>query len=139
MPVTYKIFHDPILVFIRYFGHVTLPDIAQALKQFSKEGANYQGQPHFFDFSRVTSYDVDYNEFFKLIGHLADAYPQSTGEHLFVFFAPDGPPADLSAILRVPYAQSPTLLVRIARTPEQAFDILGNERPEVLAQLNIDA
>lgn len=136
MSITYKIFEDPVVVFIRYVGHVTLHDVTTALEQFAKEGAAYQGQPHFFDFSQVTSYKIDYIEFFTFMGRLADVYPFSAGEHLFVFFAPDGPPADLSEILRKPYANSSTILLRTARTRDQALDILGDKRAEVLAQLN---
>jgi len=139
LPFSYKIFQDPLLVYIRYYGRVELPDVAKALSQFSSEVSNYHRQPHFLDFSRVTDYNVDYTEFFKLMGELAEAYPMSRGEHLFVFYAPEGPPADLAEILCKPFLDSPTLIVRTARTLEHAFDILGQQRPEIMTQMNADA
>lgn len=136
MPVTFKILQDPLLVYIRYSGHLVTSDIRDAVTQFAQGGAAYHGQPHLFDLSRVTSSDINYPEFFAFMGQLADVYPMSKGENLFVFYAPDGPPAALSQILRKPFEQTPTMLVRAASTREQAFDILGNEREDLREQLD---
>ena len=139
MPVDYTIFKDPTLVYIRYFDHVEPNDIICALRLFTTEAREYAQQPHFFDLSSVKSYAIDYNQFFKLLGQLADVYPQSSGEHLCVFFAPDGPPAELADILRKPFEGSDTMLIRLARTRQQAFDILGSPRKDLIKHMETQA
>ena len=139
MPVEYRILKDPTLVYIRYFAHIEPRDIINALKAFAAEAAEYAQQPHFFDLSAVTSFEIDYTEFFKLLGQLVEAYPQSAGEHLCVFYAPDGPPAQLADVLRKPYADSDVMLIRVARTREQAFDILGSTRSDLIRHMEAPA
>ena len=135
MPVDYRILTDPTLVYIRYFDHVTPIDILTSLRRFKTEAAEYVGQPHLFDLSKVTSFDIDYPDFFKLLGELVDLYPASSGEHLFVFFAPEGTPADLAAELRKPYDGSHVLLIRHATTQSEALDILGTRRTDLIKTL----
>jgi hypothetical protein len=136
MPVEYTIFKSPQLYYIRYHGHVVIDEIMAALQQFSREPVFAHGQPHFFDLSQVTSHKVDYPMFFKLMAQLADVYPQSKGEQLMVFHAPQGPPAELTANLRKPWEGSETILIRVTDTREQAFDILGGARADLVAHIN---
>lgn len=101
-PVEYVILENPTLVFICYFGHIKQSDVRSTLTQFAKEGRHYIWQPNLFDFSHVTIYDIDYTDFFKTLGPLAEVYPQSAGEHFFAFYAPDGIAAKLAEQMRKP-------------------------------------
>lgn len=135
MPVEYKIFEDPILVCIRYSGHIVLQDVTAALEQFAQEPTRYLGQPHFFDLSDVTGFSFDYPKFFQILGNLADLYPAKAGEHLFVFLAPPGPPAELAHQLSPPLGEENPFIARIAQTLDQALDILGHRHPDLMAHL----
>ncbi len=135
MPVEYAFFTNPQLNYIRYHGHVTLDEITNALQQFSREPALEHGQPHFFDFSQITSYEINYPKFLKFMAKLVDIYPSSGGEQLNVFHAPSGPPAEMAEMARKPWDGSETILIRITHTREQAFDILGGVRHDLLAHI----
>jgi hypothetical protein len=135
MPVEFEIFTDPTLVYIRYYGHVKTEEIMDALTQFAAEGAHLAGQTHFFDFSMITSNEFDYPLFFKLLAKLADVYPAEVNQQLNVFYAPPGPPAEMAEIVRNSWGGSNKILIRTAQTQEQAFDILGWSRPDVVAHM----
>ncbi|WP_049834560.1 hypothetical protein [Octadecabacter temperatus] len=135
MPVEFEIFTDPTLVYIRYHGHVKTAEIMEALTQFAPRGAALAGQTHFFDFSKITSYEVDYPLFFKFMAKLLDIYPPEVGQQLNVFYAPPGPPEEMAEMARNPWEGSSKILIRTAQTQEQAFDILGWPRPDVVAHM----
>jgi hypothetical protein len=135
MPVEYTIFTSPQLNYIRYHGHVVLDEIMTALQQFAREPAFANGQPHYFDLSQVTSYEIDYHKFFRVMAKIVDVYPRSAGEHMMAFHAPPGPPAELAAIVRKPWIVSDTILIRVCDTKEQVFDILGGARDDLLAHI----
>ena len=125
MPVDYDVLDDPPLVLIRYHGHVEMAEITRSLSQFAAEGRQHDHQTHLFDISGVTSYTLDYPEYFRLLGKLADVYPVGAPERLFVFLAPSGPPAEMVAALRRPYDGSGPIVIRVADTVDAALDILG--------------
>lgn len=135
MPVDFEIFTDPTLVYIRYHGHVQTAEIMDALTRFAATNAHLAGQTHFFDFSKISSYDVDYPLFFKFMAKLADVYPSEAGQQFNVFYAPPGPPSEMAEMARNPWEGSDKILIRTAQTQEQAFDILGWTRPDVLAHM----
>ena len=88
-----------------------------------------------YDFSKISSYEVDYPLFNKFMAKLADIYPPEVGQQLNVFYAPPGPPAEMAEMARVPWEGSSKILIRTAETQEQAFDILGWSRPDVVAHM----
>jgi hypothetical protein len=135
MPVDYTIFTSPQFNYIRYHGHVMLDEIMTALQHFAREPLFAHGQPHYFDLSQVTSYEIDYPLFFRLMAKLVDVCPRSAGEQLMVFHAPPGPPAELAAIVLKPWQGSNTILIRVCGTKEQVFDILGGVRDDLLAHI----
>ncbi|WP_093994906.1 hypothetical protein [Octadecabacter ascidiaceicola] len=139
LPVDYEIFADPTLVYIRYYGHVKTAEIMDALTRFASSYAHLAGQTHFFDFSKITSYEVDYPLFFKFMAKLTDIYPAEVGQQLNVFFAPPGPPAEMAEMARNPWEGSDKILIRTAQTQEQAFEILGWPRPDVVAHMEAHA
>lgn len=132
MPVEYKFFTDPALTFLRYHGHIHVDELIIAAKRYAKEPQAGKPQPHLFDLSRVTSYDFDFTKLATFMAQLADIYPTSGGEQLFVFFAPPGKPAEMAEFARRPWEGSSTILIRVVQTSEQAFDILGGTRSDVI-------
>lgn len=136
MPVEFEVLTDPNVVYIRYSGHIKPSDITSAVENFAKASAGYSEFPHLLNLSDVTGFTIDYPEFFKLLGRLADVYPESSGERLFVFLAPPGPPAELAAAIRVPLDRSDSMLIRVASGPDEALDILGLQHPALRRQLD---
>ncbi|MCF2903755.1 hypothetical protein L0666_02045 [Octadecabacter sp. CECT 8868] len=87
---------------------------------------------HFFDFSRVSSYDIDYPKYLAFMAQLADIYPQNIGEQLFVFYAPEGPAAEMAEMARRPWEWSKTTIIRTAFTLDNALHILGGRREDLI-------
>ncbi|WP_281954849.1 hypothetical protein [Pseudophaeobacter arcticus] len=135
MPIDYKFFNDPALVFIRYYGHITADELIEASQRFALEPDFVPGQPHFFDMSQITSYDIDFPKFLAFMANLAEIYPSGECEQLFVFYAPEGKPAEMADMARKPWEGSSSIFIRVAHTRDQAFDILGGERSDVLAHI----
>lgn len=136
MAIEYKFLDNPALVFIQYHGHITADDLLASATRFADEPALQPNVSHFFDFSRVTSYDIDFTKFLSFMAKLADIYPQGKGEQLFVFYAPEGKPAEMAEMARRPWEGSKSTFIRVAHTLDGAFDILGGPRDDVLAQIN---
>lgn len=131
MPVSYAFFDEPPLIYIRYSGHVTAEEIKDVVHRFAKEPFHAPNQPHLIDLSSVDSYGTDYAEYFSLHALLLDLYPKKNGEQFMVFHAPPGVPAELGALLSKPWDSTDHVLLRLAETREQAFDILGGMRRDV--------
>jgi len=110
--------------------------LIDAAKRFATEPDLKNGVPHFFDFSKVTGYNIDFTKFLAFMANLSDIYPEGHGEQLFVFYAPPGKPAEMAEMARRPWEGSKSILIRVAQTQEQAFDILGGERSDILAYIN---
>lgn len=62
-------------------------------------------------------------------------FTPSAGGQINAFHAPSGPPAEMAEMVRKPWERSDTILVRACNTLEQAFDILGGVRDDLLAHL----
>lgn len=131
MPIDYAFFTDPPLAFIRYHGHIVVDELINAANKFALEEENVPGLPHFFDFSRVTSYKLDYTKFLGFMARLSEIYPPDAEEQMFVFYAPSGKPTEMAELARRPWEGSGTILIRVAQCQQQAFDILGGDRPDV--------
>ncbi|MDO6733065.1 hypothetical protein Q4555_00185 [Octadecabacter sp. 1_MG-2023] len=136
MPIDYQFLSNPSLAFIYYQGHITADDLICAATRFAKEPTLEPGLPHFFDFSRVASYDIDYPKYFAFMAQLADIYPQEDGEQLFVFYAPEGPPAEMAEMARKPWEGSKTAIIRAAFTLNEALDILGGPRADLVSLID---
>jgi hypothetical protein len=86
--LSYRIFLDRGLVYVRYGSRVDFSDSGALFAAYTRDPDFRPGQKHLVDFSAVTDIDTDYARLLAVQAAKADAFVFPTGETLMVYFAP---------------------------------------------------
>lgn len=138
MPAEYKIFQNPDLVFIRFFGHVDIDEITDALSEFGQDSRFRFGMPHYFDLSQLVSFERNMPKIMAWMAMVAGVYPADGSEQLMVFHAPPGPAFDLMVQIRKSWDGGPKhpVVMRVLQGQDDALQVLGITHPSLSSLLN---
>lgn len=89
MSLTYRIFPDRGLVYVRYGARVDFAESGAMFAAYTRDPDFRPGQKHLVDFSAVTEIDTDYTRLLAVQAAKADTFVFPAGETLMVYYAPN--------------------------------------------------
>jgi len=134
MPVTYRIFPQRNLVYVRFEGHALVADSFAALGAFAQDPDFRPGLNQLIDLTAVTGFQPDYLEVFRLQAAKAGIFRPAQQQSLSVYIAPGGAPLRLVRQILKSWEGIPGITHSVAESEAQALEILGMPE-ESVAQL----
>lgn len=138
MPVSFRIFPNRGLVYVRYEGDATVTDSTAAFQTYMAHPDCRPGQNQLVDLSRVTSIENDYAKLMKLQAMKAEVFAAGGTETLVVYYAPTPLTLKLARIIERPWEIVPGVIPIVVQTEDEALSILG-QRENAFGALLADA
>ena len=134
MPLTFQIFPQRGLVYIRYTGYLRLADTVQAFAEYARHPDCAPGQKQLVDLAGVTGYERDFTELMKVQAQKAETFTGGRSETLLVYYAPTEMTLELAHTIDKSWTDVPGVVISIQSTEDGALAILG-QKEETLADL----
>ena len=125
MPVTFKIFRERGLVFVKYEGFAHLYESFQAFGAYAAHPDFRPGQKQLVDLSGVTGVEKDYVKLFALQARKADVFLGSGAQTLLVYYAPTKLSAGLAESVLKSWEPSGAVIPLVQSDQAEALQILG--------------
>ncbi|MEL6958546.1 MAG: hypothetical protein AAGL89_06290 [Pseudomonadota bacterium] len=125
MPVNFRIFSEPALVYVRYDGYAWLQETIDASQACAADPRFRPTLPHLFDFSGVTGYEMDFGRFFKLQADLLEMYVPLDSEMLAAIHAPNRVAQEMAKLAKNFWDPVPGAVLRVMEDFDIALDFLG--------------
>ncbi len=125
MPVTYQIFPERGLVYVRYEGFAKLDESFEVFGAYMQDPLFRPGQKQLVDLSRVTGLERDYPRMFALQAKKVEAFMQSNVQTLMVYYAPDDVNYELARTILRSWEPSGMVVATAQRSEAETLNILG--------------
>lgn len=135
MPVTFRIFPDRGLVYVRYTGHCAIDETRRALEAYAIHPDRAPGQKQLVDLSAVTSFDRDYANLIAVQARKADLFIGSDTETLLVYFAPEAPGQDMARMAQRSWDDVDAVVAIVQQDEGEALSLLGQPERSLTALL----
>ncbi|SIN94684.1 hypothetical protein [Vannielia litorea] len=124
MPVTYRIFPEIGLVFVRYAGHASISETMQAFGRYMADPAYRPGQKQLVDLSAVTGFDTDYAALLAIQAKKAEAFLRGP-ETVMVYHAPTPETAAMARLIMRSWEELDAIVPILQDTERGALEVLG--------------
>ncbi|MEM8730403.1 MAG: hypothetical protein AAGF79_10845 [Pseudomonadota bacterium] len=125
MPVSFRIFPNRGLAFLRFDGHLDLEDMLAMLKAYKRHPDRRPGQKQLIDLGQATGFDRDYAKIFAIRARQIDLFASGTVETLMVHYAPTRIARDISLTVFGPQAPIKGVIPLLQDTEAYALSLLG--------------
>jgi hypothetical protein len=125
LSLTYRIFPDRGLVFVRYGHRVDFSESGAVFAAYARDPDFRPGQKHLVDFSAVTEIDSDYTRLLALQAFKADTFVVPAGETLMVYYAPTPETYRVARWALRSWEGIPGVVVRLLNDEAAALAFLG--------------
>lgn len=126
MPARFTILPDRGLVYVRYQGHVTLDDTAEAVGRYMRHPLYRPGQMQLVDLSEVSGFRFDFVRLMALQAQKADLFRPADGvQTLLVYYAPHEEGYKMAKLILRSWQGVTSVVATIQRHESEALDILG--------------
>ena len=135
MPISFRILPGRGLVYVRYAGHISFSETAQAFGEYMRHPDMRLGQQQLIDLSLVTDWVRDFGALLKLQAQKADAFLGAGHEVLFVYLAPSDRTQPMARMVLRSWEDVPGVIPLIAETEADALEVLGQPERTIDAML----
>ena len=125
MPISFQILPRRGLVYVRYAGHISFSETAQAFGAYMQHPDMRRGQKQLIDLAAVTDRDRDFAELLRLQAIKADAFLGAGHEVHFVYYAPTARTLPMARMVLRSWEDVPGVIPLIAETEADALAVLG--------------
>lgn len=125
MSVSFRIFPNRGLVFVRYAGFARLDDTLAAFAEYARHPDCRPGQKQLVDLSGITGYEADFTKLMEIQAKKADVFAAEGVETLMVYFAPGQKLRDLAQLVMRSWEPFDSVVALIQDDEAQALELLG--------------
>ena len=125
MSVSFRIFPDRGLVFVRYDGFARLAGTLAAFAEYARHPDCHPGQKQLVDLSGITGYEADFTKLMEVQANKADVFAAEGVETLMVYFAPGQELRDLAQLVMRSWEPFDSVVALIQDDEAQALELLG--------------
>jgi len=131
MPVTFQILTERSLVYVNMSGLVSADESFEVFGEYVQHKDYRPPQNQLIDMSDVTDVDQNFPKLMEMQAQKADAMVGGETETLLVYLAPTDVAFALASTILKSWQGLDGVIARVARTEEQALDILGQREKTV--------
>lgn len=125
MPVSFRIFPNRGLVYVRYEGEANFENSSTVFEQYTRHPDCRPGQKQLLDLSRLTGIITSYPDLMKLQARKADLFITGHSETLIVYYAPTEIARRVANIMERTWDNVPGVVPLVVEQEEQALSLLG--------------
>lgn len=125
MPVSYRIFRERGLVYVKYSGHAVVSETMTAFEAYAKDPDCAPGQKQLVDLSEVKGMEANYVEILKLQARKADVFAATGVETLVVYYAPTDVSMSLARLVERSWQDFDAVVPIIQQNEANALELLG--------------
>jgi hypothetical protein len=125
MPVSFKIFRDRGLVYVKYEGFALLDESARTFAAYAAHPEFRPGQKQLVDLAGVTGIEKDYVKLFALQARKADVFLGSGAQTLLVYYAPTPVSFAMAESVLRSWEPSGAVIPLVQQDEAEALEILG--------------
>lgn len=125
MSVTYQIFAEKGLVYVRYIGHVNIAEADAAIDSYRGDPAYAPGQRQLVDLAAATSWEHDFPRLIALQAKKAGAFMDPAAPVLVVAHAPNETARKIADYTGRSWDGIDAVVFRVAATETDALEMLG--------------
>lgn len=125
MAVSFRIFPERGLVFVRYEGTARVTDTSAVFAQYMQHPHFRPGQKQLVDLGGLSDMDADFPELMKLQAHKADAFLAGLSETLVVYHAPTELTLKMARFVERSWDDVPGVVPIVVQHEEEALSLLG--------------
>lgn len=135
MSVSFRIFPDRGLVYVRYAGFARLDDTLAAFAQYARHPAVRPGQKQLVDLSAMTGYEQDFTKLMQVQAQKADVFGTDGVQTLMVYFAPTPLSRDIARLALRSWEPFEAVVALIQDDEAQSLELLGQPERSFAALL----
>ncbi|MBS8228632.1 hypothetical protein [Vannielia litorea] len=124
MPLSYRIFADIGLVYVRYEGYAQISETMEMFGRYMADPDFRPGQKQLVDLSPVTSFDTDYPTLLAIQAKKAEAFLQGP-ETIICYYAPTPRTREMSNLVMRSWAELDAIVAVVQDTEAGALEVLG--------------
>ncbi|PRX38249.1 hypothetical protein SAMN05216257_103225 [Meinhardsimonia xiamenensis] len=124
MAVTFSIFPERGLVYVRYEGEARLADTMAAFAEYAAHPDCRPGQKQLVDLSAVTGVEMNFAQLMEMQARKADLFGTAE-ETLMVYFAPTPEARRIANLAMRSWQGLGKVVALVAETEKQALELLG--------------
>lgn len=125
MPVSFKIFPERGLVYVRYTGFARLDESLEVFGRYATHPDFRPGQKQLVDLSDVTGIETDYVKLFALQARKADVFLGHDVQTLLVYYAPTSVSMELAESVIRSWEPSGSVIPLIQEDEGESLQLLG--------------
>lgn len=125
MSVSFRIYPERGLVFVRYEGFLRLKDTLGAFAEYARHPDCRPGQKQLVDFTRVTGYEKDFTRLMEVQAHKVDVFAAEGAETLMVYVAPHQLSKELARLVLRSWEPFDSVVALIQEDEADALELLG--------------
>lgn len=125
MSVSFRIFPDRGLVFVRYQGFAKLEDTLAAFAEYACHPDCAPGQKQLVDLSGITGFDRDFPKLMEVQARKADVFAANGVETLMVYYAPTKLTKEIARLVLRSWEPFDSIVALIQEDEAQALELLG--------------
>ncbi|WP_254656006.1 hypothetical protein [Wenxinia marina] len=123
--MTFRIFPERGLVYVRYEGFADLDGTAEAFAAYAAHPDFRPGQRQLVDLSGVTGFDRDFVKLIRLQAQKAGEFGTGATQTLIVYYAPTAESREMAALIQRSWAHIPSVVTRVQETEAGTLEVLG--------------
>ncbi|PWE30321.1 hypothetical protein [Pararhodobacter marinus] len=139
MPASFRILPARGLVYVRYWGFVTIDDSVRLIREYLPHPDRSPGQKQLIDLSDVSGFESDIVRLMEIQAQKADIFRPTDGtQTLLVYYAPHDEGFEMAKLIMRSWQGVASVISTIQRRETDALDILGLPERDVEALVSDD-
>lgn len=125
MSVSFRIFPDRGLVFVRYSGVLRLEETVAAFAEYAQHPDCHPGQKQLVDLSGVTGFEPDFVKLMEVQAHKSEVFGSEGTETLMVYVAPHKLGKQLARLVLRSWEPFDSVVALVQEDEAHALELLG--------------
>jgi hypothetical protein len=125
LPLTFRILPDLGLSYVRYAGHVTVAEAAEAIAAYFAHPDFRPGQKQLVDLAAVTSFERNYPELLALQAAKLERFGAAGADMLLAYHAPGQLARDMAMLIVRSWDGMPGVVARVLAAEHECLALLG--------------
>lgn len=133
MPVSFAVFPDRGLAYIKYSGVAGIEETMRGMQAYMNHPDFRLGQKQLLDLSEVTGMERDYAGFMAMAARTLDMFVQGPAEHLIVYYVPTPPAREMAELAIRSWADVQGVVTLLQEDEAEALALLGLRERSIAA------
>ncbi|GHG87550.1 hypothetical protein [Pseudodonghicola xiamenensis] len=125
MSLSFRLFPNRGLVYVRYEGFARLDDTLQAFARYAADPRTRPGQKQLVDLAAVTGYEQDFTKLMQIQAQKADVFAANGVQTLMVYYAPTPLARDFANLALRSWNSFDVVVALIQNDEAQSLELLG--------------